>query len=52
MYLKVMLKEEDRLSAVIHQIDEDTLLIPRGSFLQEPTGEIVKNRLFDGIYII
>lgn len=43
-----MLKEEDRLSATIQQIEEETLLIPRGSFIQEPTGEIVKNRLFDG----
>jgi radial spoke head protein 9 len=26
-------------------------LVPRGSFIQEPTGEVVKNRLFDGLAV-
>lgn len=49
---KSNLKEEDRLTAVISQIEEDTLIIPRAAFIQQPTGEIVKNRLFEGNFQI
>ena len=45
-----MLKEEDRLAAVISKIEEEALVVPRGAFVQQPTGEIVRNRLFEGIY--
>lgn len=45
---KTNLKEEDRLAAVISRIEEDALIIPRAAFIQQPTGEIVKNRLFEG----
>ena len=44
-----MLKEEDRLAAVIYKIDEEALIVPRGAFIQTPTGEVVRNRLFDGL---
>lgn len=46
------LKEEDRLAAVISRIEEDALIIPRAAFIQQPTGEIVKNRLFEGLSVI
>jgi radial spoke head protein 9 len=45
---KVLLKEEDRLSAVLSKVEEEAHVVPRGSFVQQPTGEIVKNRLFEG----
>lgn len=44
-----LLKEEDRLSAVINEIEREALIVPRGSFILQPTGEIVKNRLFEGL---
>ena len=44
-----MLKEEDRLSAVISEIEREGVIVPRGSFLLQPAGEIVKNRLFEGL---
>ena len=43
------MKEEDRLSAVIHEIESEAVIVPRGSFLLQPTGEIVRNRLFEGL---
>lgn len=45
----VLLKEEDRLSAVISQIEEEALIVPRGAYVLQPTGEVTKNRLFDGL---
>lgn len=45
------LKEEDRLVAVIAQVEEEALIVPRGAFVLQPTGEIVKNRLFEGLPI-
>lgn len=44
-----LLKEEDRLAAVIAEIEREAVIVPRGSFLLQPTGEIVKNRLFEGL---
>jgi hypothetical protein len=43
-----MLKEEDRLAAALIRIEEDTLIVPRGAYVQQPTGEVVRNRLFEG----
>ena len=51
-YIKTNLKEEDRLAAVISRIEEEALIIPRAGFIQQPTGEIVKNRLFEGLSVI
>ncbi len=42
------MKEEDRLSAVLSKLEEEAHVVPRSSFVQQPTGEIVKNRLFEG----
>ena len=47
--LKKLLKEEDRIGAVINKIENEAYIVPRGSFVQQPTGEIVKNRLFEGL---
>ena len=32
-------------------IDEETAVVPRGAFLQTPTAEVVKNRLFEGLSV-
>lgn len=47
--MKSLFKEEDRLAAVITNIESDALIVPRGAFVLQPTGEVVKNRLFDGL---
>jgi len=46
-----MMKEEDRLAAVIAEIDQDVRIVPRGAFVQSPTGQVYKNRSFDGLTV-
>nr|CUU97567.1 hypothetical transcript [Hymenolepis microstoma] len=46
---KIKMKEEDRLAAVISRIDNDVRTIPRGSFLRLPTGQIIRNRNYEGL---
>lgn len=49
--LQIMIKEEDRLTSVIADIDDDVAIVPRGAFLKWPTGEVVPNRSFEGLNI-
>jgi|SRR6218665_406522 len=42
-------KEEDRLSAVVAEIDHDALLVPRGAYILAPTGAVRENRFFQGL---
>ena len=49
-FKKQLLKEEDRLSAVVHTIEQEAFIVPRGAFIIQATGEIVRNRLFEGKY--
>ena len=46
-----MIKEEDRLTSVIAEIDEDVCIVPRGAFQKWPTGEVVANRSFEGLTV-
>ncbi|CAL1539717.1 unnamed protein product [Lymnaea stagnalis] len=46
-----IIKEEDRLSSVVAEIDEDVRIVPRGAFIQVPTAEVVKNRSFEGLSV-
>jgi hypothetical protein len=41
-------KEEDRLSYVISEIELDARIVPRGAFLRTPNGEVHVNREFEG----
>jgi hypothetical protein len=50
-FLKQLLKEEDRLAAAVQKIEQEAFIVPRGAFILQPTGEIVKNRLFEGILV-
>ena len=43
-----MIKEEDRLAAVLAEIDQDVRIVPRGSYVRMPTGEVYENRSFEG----
>ncbi|XP_076463580.1 radial spoke head protein 9 homolog [Babylonia areolata] len=47
----ITIKEEDRLSSIIAEIDEDVRIIPRGAFIKAPTGEVVSNRSFEGLSV-
>ena len=49
--LQITIKEEDRLAAVICEIDEDVRIVPRGAYVKKPTGQVVSNRSFEGIVI-
>ncbi|VDO03556.1 unnamed protein product [Rodentolepis nana] len=46
---KIKMKEEDRLAAVINRIDSDVRTIPKGSFIRLPTGQIIRNRNYEGL---
>ena len=44
-----MVKEEDRLAAVIDEIDREVHIVPRGAYVKTATGKIVTNRSFEGL---
>ena len=46
-----MIKEEDRLTSVIAEIDEDVSIVPRAAYQKWPTGEVVANRSFEGLTV-
>lgn len=43
------LKEEDRLSATIYYINEEAIVLPRGSLFKRPDGVVVENLSFEGL---
>eukprot|EP00794_Sanderia_malayensis_P020149 gene20149-22123_t len=45
----ILIKEEDRLATVISAIDLEIAIAPRGAYTRTPTGEIHKNRMFEGL---
>ncbi len=45
------MKEEERLAAVIADIDDDCRVIPRGALVLTPKGVVVPNRSFDGLTV-
>ena len=47
----ITIKEEDRLSAVIAEIDADVRIVPRGSYVKTPTGPVYANRSFEGLNV-
>jgi len=48
---QITLKEEDRLAAIIQDIDHDVKIVPRSAFAQSPNGQIYENRSFNGIVL-
>lgn len=45
----INIKEEDRLSAVISEIEQDSKIVPRGAFVRTPTSQVLQNRSFEGL---
>lgn len=45
---QIMIKEEDRLAAVVADIDEQVAIVPRGAFVKTPHGAVLQNRSFEG----
>jgi radial spoke head protein 9 len=45
------LKEEDRLAAVIADIDNDVMIVPRGAYVRSPNGNVYENRSFEGLTV-
>lgn len=43
------IKEEDRLSAVVDLITNDSIIIPRGSWIKLPSGDVARNLTFTGL---
>lgn len=50
--LQSKVSEENRLAVVIHQIDEEASVVPRGAFIRDLQGLVQVNRSFAGKYII
>ena len=48
---QIMIKEEERLAAVIDDIDHDVRIVPRAAYVKTPTGQVYNNRSFEGTYI-
>lgn len=44
----ITIKEEDRLASVIFGIDREARIVPRGAYIQEPTGLVYQSRTFAG----
>jgi len=47
----IMIKEEDRLAAVISEICHDVHIVPRGAYTKAPTGSVFENRCFEGLSV-
>eukprot|EP01135_Chromosphaera_perkinsii_P010792 Nk52_evm1s2227 gene=Nk52_evmTU1s2227 len=43
------MSEEKRVAAVVALLDEHIAIVPRGAYLKNPTGDIIKNRNFGGL---
>lgn len=51
-YIKVEMKEEERLAAVVARIDEEVAIVPRGAYMRTPHNEVVTNKSFPGTYLL
>uniref|UniRef100_A0A1I8GUU3 Radial spoke head protein 9 homolog n=2 Tax=Macrostomum lignano TaxID=282301 RepID=A0A1I8GUU3_9PLAT len=47
----ITIKEEERLAAVVAEIDSDVAIVPRGAFVRTPNGQVVENRSFEGLSV-
>lgn len=47
----ITIKEENRLAAVIAEIDNDARIVPRAAFIKTPTGDVFVNRSFQGLSV-
>lgn len=47
-FLQAQLREEERLAATLWKIEQDALIIPRGSYVLQPNGNVERNRTFEG----
>jgi len=47
----INIKEEDRLAAVLAEINHDVAIAPRGAFMLTPSGQVVPNRSFEGLTV-
>jgi len=45
----ITVKEENRLAAVVAEIDREVMLVPRGAYIRAPTGDVYPNRHFEGL---
>ncbi|GAB1602776.1 radial spoke head protein 9 homolog [Argonauta hians] len=45
-----IVKEEDRLAVVVLSLVEDVRIVPRGSFMHTPTGKVVPNPGYKGLF--
>ncbi|KAM7541473.1 hypothetical protein Aperf_G00000046771 [Anoplocephala perfoliata] len=48
---QIKMKEEDRLAAVISRIDNDVRIIPRGSFHRLTSGQVIRNKNYEGLTV-
>ena len=49
LLLQFPLREEERLAATLWKIEQDAVIIPRGAYVLQPTGDVQRNRTFEGL---
>ncbi|CAH8615477.1 unnamed protein product [Dicrocoelium dendriticum] len=47
----ITMKEEDRLAAVVERIEHEVAIVPRGAYMRLASGQIVRNKSFEGLTI-
>jgi len=47
--VRISVKEEARLAAVVHKIDQEAMIVPRGAYLRTPAGIVMQNGSFGGL---
>lgn len=47
--VRISVKEEARLAAVVLKIDEEAMIVPKGAFLRSPAGIVMQNTSFGGL---
>ena len=43
------MREEERLAATLWKIEQDAVIIPRGAYVLQPTGDVQRSRTFEGL---
>ncbi|TPP66313.1 Radial spoke head protein 9 [Fasciola gigantica] len=47
----ITMKEEDRLAAIVERIDDEVMIVPRGAYMRLPSGQVVRNKSFEGLTV-
>lgn len=46
------MKEEDRLAVFVERVEQEAVIVPRGAFMRLPSGQVIRNKTFEGKYMV